>query len=82
VRVNDSLTLDFMSVENPTAHHLAFDVGPSTFDGILTRLRAAGVSYGNDPGEPDNGRIDHPLCPRGLYFVDDARNLYEVMSPR
>ncbi|MEV0264908.1 VOC family protein [Streptomyces sp. NPDC050617] len=80
VRVNDSLTLDFMRVENPVGHHLAFDVDSSTFDGILARIRAAGVPYGSDPNEPDNGRIDHPLCPRGLYFVDDARNLYEVMS--
>jgi catechol 2,3-dioxygenase-like lactoylglutathione lyase family enzyme len=82
VRVNESLTLDFMTVAEPTGHHLAFDVDPQTFDGILARLRAAGVPYGNDPREPDNGRIDHPLCPRGLYFTDDARNLYEVMSPR
>lgn len=81
MRINDSLTLDFMSVENPVGHHLAFDVDPSSFDGILARLRAAGVPYGNDPSEPDNGRIDHPLCPRGPYFTDDAGNLYEVMSP-
>ncbi|MDQ0605571.1 catechol 2,3-dioxygenase-like lactoylglutathione lyase family enzyme [Streptomyces canus] len=82
VQINDSLTLDFMSVENPVGHHLAFDVDPSSFDGILARLNSAGVPYGNDPGEPDNGRIDHPLCPRGLYFTDDAGNLFEVMSPR
>ncbi|MGW6057868.1 VOC family protein [Streptomyces sp. NPDC055189] len=81
VRVNDTLTLDFMTVENPSGHHLAFDVAPADIEAILARLRAAGVPYGNDPGEPDNGRIDHPLCARGLYFVDDARNLYEVMSP-
>ncbi|MFJ2894049.1 VOC family protein [Streptomyces sp. NPDC087218] len=81
VRVNDSLTLDFMSVENPDGHHLAFDVDPASFDGILARLRAAGVPYGNDPGSSDNGRTDHPLCARGLYFTDDAGNLYEVMSP-
>jgi hypothetical protein len=31
---------------------------------------------------PPNGRIDHPLYPRGLFFTDAARNLYEVMSPR
>lgn len=31
--------------------------------------------------ELDNGRVDHPLCPRGLFFTDEARNLYEVMSP-
>ncbi|MFK4274307.1 VOC family protein, partial [Streptomyces milbemycinicus] len=42
VRVNDSLTLDFMSVENPVGHHLAFDVDPSSFDEILARLDSAG----------------------------------------
>ncbi|MGI5154428.1 VOC family protein [Microbispora sp. CA-102843] len=81
VRVNETLTLDFMTVENPVGVHLAFDVDPATFDRILARLREAGVAYGSDPAHPDNGRIDHPLCPRGLFFVDAARNLYEVMSP-
>ncbi|WP_327671436.1 MULTISPECIES: VOC family protein [unclassified Streptomyces] len=81
VRVNESLTLDFMTVEDPRGHHLAFDVDPMTFDHILGRVRELGVPYGNSPRDPANGRIDHPLCPRGLFFVDDARNLYEVMSP-
>ncbi|MDT0344269.1 VOC family protein [Streptomyces litchfieldiae] len=81
VRVNDSLTLDFMAVPEPEGHHLAFDVDPETFDAILARLEAAGVPYGSDPTEPDNGRTDHPLCPRGLFFTDEAGNLYEVMSP-
>ncbi|MFC4063303.1 VOC family protein [Actinoplanes subglobosus] len=81
VRVNDQLTLDFMTVATPAAVHLAFDVDPLTFDGILARLRSAGIPYGSEPDEPDNGRIDHPLCPRGLFFRDETGNLYEVMSP-
>ncbi|PJJ03667.1 hypothetical protein BX264_4056 [Streptomyces sp. 2333.5] len=81
VRVNETLTLDFMTVPDAAGHHLAFDVDSGTFDGILARLRAAGVPYGNDPAEPDNGRTDHPLCARGLFFLDDSGNLYEVMSP-
>jgi len=81
VRVNDQLTLDFMTVDNPVGVHLAFDVDPATFDQVLARLDADGVPYGSEPGEPDNGRTDHPLCARGLYFTDDARNLYELMSP-
>ncbi|MEV7012662.1 VOC family protein [Streptosporangium sp. NPDC051022] len=80
VRVNTSLTLDYMTVDDPRGHHLAFDVDPATFDGILARLRERGVPYGNHPAHPDNGRIDHPLRPRGLFFVDEVRNLYEVMS--
>lgn len=82
VRVNEQLTLDFMTAEGAEGHHLAFDVDAGAFDAILGRLRALGVPYGNDPASPDNGRIDHPLCARGLYFTDAAGNLYEVMSPR
>jgi catechol 2,3-dioxygenase-like lactoylglutathione lyase family enzyme len=82
VRVNESLTLDFLTVPDPQGHHLAFDVDPATFDRILARLRRMNVPYGNDPRQPDNGRIDHRLCPRGLFFADTAGNLYEVMSPR
>ncbi|MEV6861489.1 VOC family protein [Streptosporangium subroseum] len=81
VRVNEQLTLDFMTVAEPEGHHLAFEVDPATFDQILARLRAASVPYGSDPAHPDNGRIDHPLCPRGLFFADAFRNLCEVMSP-
>ncbi|WP_329396786.1 VOC family protein [Streptomyces lydicus] len=81
VRVNESLTLDFMTVPEAEGHHLAFDVDPQTFDGILARIESAGVPYGNDPATPDNGRIDHPLCARGLFFRDASGNLYEVMSP-
>ncbi|MFF8310931.1 VOC family protein [Streptomyces lydicus] len=81
VRVNESLTLDFMTVPEAQGHHLAFDVDPQTFDDILARIESAGVPYGNGPATPDNGRIDHPLCARGLFFRDASGNLYEVMSP-
>ncbi|MCL7492342.1 VOC family protein [Streptomyces sp. MCA2] len=80
VRVNETLTLDFMTVPDAEGHHLAFDVDPETFDGILARIQAAGILYGSHPAEPDNGRTDHPLCARGLFFRDDSHNLYEVMS--
>ncbi|MGW5823148.1 VOC family protein, partial [Streptomyces noursei] len=41
----------------------------------------ADVPYGSRPDQPDNGRTDHPLCARGLFFTDADGNLYEVMSP-
>ncbi|MDN3353049.1 VOC family protein [Actinomadura sp. DC4] len=81
VRVNEQLTVDFMTVEEPAGHHLAFDVDPETFDRILARVRELDVPFGNSPRTPANGRVDHPLCPRALFFADAARNLYEVMSP-
>ncbi|MDA3628696.1 VOC family protein [Saccharopolyspora sp. WRP15-2] len=81
VEVNDSLTLQFMTAPELEPHHLAFDVAPEEFDQVLTRLRDRDVPFGNSPFEPENGRIDHPLSPRGLFFRDDSGNLYEVMSP-
>jgi catechol 2,3-dioxygenase-like lactoylglutathione lyase family enzyme len=81
VRVNPSFTIDYLTVENAQAHHLAFDVDPATFDGILARIMKLGVPFGSNPREPQNGRIDHPLCPRGLFFADPNGHLYEVMSP-
>ena len=48
-RVNDELTLDFMTVEDPAGHHLAFDVDPYTFDQILARIRELDVPFGNGP---------------------------------
>lgn len=81
VAVNESFTMDFMTVEQPAGQHLAFDVDPATFDAVLGRLRDGGVPYGSDPQAPDNGRTDHPLAARGLYFADADGNLYEIMSP-
>ncbi|AEW93015.1 MULTISPECIES: VOC family protein [Streptomycetaceae] len=81
VRVNDTLTLDFLTVPHPEGHHLAFDVDPATFDRVLGRLRETRTPYGSDPGHPDNGRTDHRFAARGLYFRDRSGNLYEVMSP-
>ncbi|MFE6741648.1 VOC family protein [Streptomyces tubercidicus] len=82
VRVNETLTLDFMTAPDAEGHHLAFDVDPETFDAILTRLQSANIPYGNAPTTPTNARTDHPLCARGLFFRDDSHNLYEVMSPQ
>lgn len=82
VKVNDGLTLEFMTVDQPVGVHLAFDVDPDTFDRVLARLKELGVPYGDRPWSPDNGRTDHPLCPRGLFFTDRTGNLYEIMSPR
>jgi hypothetical protein len=80
VRVNDTLTLDFMTVPDPIGHHLAFTVDGDTFDTILARITEIDIPFGNSPASRDNRRIDHPLCARGLFFEDVTGNLYEVMS--
>lgn len=81
VRINEQLTLDFMTVEEPHPVHLAFDVDPATFDHALDHLRANDIPHGNRPYSPDNGLTDHPFAGRGVFFKDAAENLYELMSP-
>ena len=81
VRVNEQLTLDFMTVEEPHPMHLAFDVDATTFDAALNHLRANDIPHGNRPTDTTNGQIDHPFAARGVFFRDAAQNLYELMSP-
>jgi catechol 2,3-dioxygenase-like lactoylglutathione lyase family enzyme len=81
VRVNSALTLDFIRSEQPFAgHHLAFRVDDAEFEGILRRLQARGIPYGDDPSTSDNLQTRHPLAARGLYFVDPNGHLFEVMT--
>ena len=83
IRVNDSLTLDFLTVAHPQGHHLAFDVDAVTFDSAVERLDSREIPYGDEPAHADNGRIDtaHPLGGRGVYFSDASGNLYELIAP-
>jgi catechol 2,3-dioxygenase-like lactoylglutathione lyase family enzyme len=83
VRVNGALTLDFIRSEQPIeGHHLAFRVDEAEFEGILRRLQARGIAYGDDPRTPDNLQTTHPLAAQGLYFVDPNGHLFEVMTHR
>ncbi len=80
VRVNETLSLDFATVERVTPQHLAFDVDTATFDRVVGHLRAAGIHYGDDPRHPDNGGVDHALAARGLYWASEDGHLFEVMT--
>ena len=80
VRVNETLRLFFVTSDKVMGQHLAFVVNDATFDGILGRLRQMGVTYGNSPRDPANGRTDHPLASRGLFWTDPDGHLFEVMT--
>jgi len=47
VRVSDSFTIAFLHAEQVAGYHLGFHIGEDDFAGILSRLHAAGVPYGN-----------------------------------
>jgi catechol 2,3-dioxygenase-like lactoylglutathione lyase family enzyme len=60
--------------------HVAFLVDDDAFDAILRRLQSQGVAYGSQPNDPANGRIDHPLSKRGLFFQTLDGHLFELMA--
>jgi catechol 2,3-dioxygenase-like lactoylglutathione lyase family enzyme len=81
VHVNPHLTIDFYTAEHCEPLHIAFLAGNKEFDAIVQRLRPPPTPTANDPNDPANGRLDHPLAPRGLYFRTPDGHLIEVITP-
>ena len=80
VRVSETFTVSFMASGQVFGIHLGFHISEADFDGILSRLQAAGVPYGNDPRERANLHTDHPFVGSGLFFVDANGYLVEMMT--
>jgi catechol 2,3-dioxygenase-like lactoylglutathione lyase family enzyme len=80
VRVNEILTLLFLTSDKRTPQHMAFLVDDATLDGVISRLERMAWPYGNSPRQPDNRRTDHPFAPRGLFWTDPSGHLYELMA--
>jgi len=80
VRVNDQLTMLFDHRESFDSHHYAFHVSDAEFDAILGRVKDAGIAYGSQPGELDNGRLNDWGGGRGVYFTDPDGHLFELMT--
>lgn len=80
VRVSSGFTLDFFDVQQAEPVHVAFAADRPAFDRILAQLQADSIAYGSEPNDPANGRTDHPLAERGLYFRTPDGHLFEVMS--
>jgi catechol 2,3-dioxygenase-like lactoylglutathione lyase family enzyme len=80
VHVSSGFTLDFFDAAQIEPMHIAFVADGPTFDHILGRLRSEGIAYGSEPNDPANGRVDHPLADRGLYFRTPDDHLLEVMA--
>ena len=79
--IGESVCLLFSSTEAVAAQHMAFRVDEATFAGIVERLRARSVRFGNDPEDVTNGRTEEPLGGRGrVYVLDPAGHLFEVAA--
>lgn len=59
VYVNDGLTLDFQDTDEQfPIYHFCFRVNQADFDGILARIKAAGIKYRSTVGGTVDMRVD------------------------
>lgn len=81
LRINDSLTFDYVDADHVDPQHYAFLVGDPEFDAIFTRIVAAGIQYGSGPRSSADGQLNHRRGGRGLYFRGGPDpHLYEIMT--
>lgn len=80
VEVGSGFTIDFFDAVQAEPVHVAFVTDDATFDRILGQLQSQRIAYGSQPNDPANGRVDHPLADRGLYFRTPDGHLFEVMT--
>lgn len=80
VDLGHGAALLFSTSETVGFEHVAFRVDQARFAGAVTRLRARGMSFGNDPEDPRNGETTDPLGGAGrVYFHDENGHLFEVV---
>jgi catechol 2,3-dioxygenase-like lactoylglutathione lyase family enzyme len=81
VYVSNGLTLDVDQVEGPLpVLHYCFRVGDGEFDGIVSRLTAAGIPYRSTPHGPADGRINTQHGGRIVYWSKPDGHVWEALT--
>lgn len=81
VYVSDSLTLDFDTWPEPVpALHFALRVSEAEFDGLVARLRAAGVGLRSHPHGPEDGQVGEHGGGRLVYWGEPAPHVWELLT--
>jgi len=82
VQVDNEVTLDFLNADGMEIQmqHYAFLVSEKEFDQIFGRIQARKLKYWADPGQKQEGRINHHFGGRGVYFQDPSGHLLEIIT--
>ena len=83
VRVTDRLTLQIAPWGSGGGEHLAFAMAKDEFEEVFSRVRAAGIPYGDTFHEVGNmrGPGDEPGARgpgKAVYFFDPSKHLIEI----
>ncbi len=80
VKVNSTLTFDFLTKEKFSKQHYAFKVSEEQFDEIFNRIKEENLPYGSDPYDRENKKINHHYNGRGVYFPDPDGHILEIIT--
>ena len=81
VKTDNGTNLDYMDTDGEiTSQHYAFLVDEPNFDAIFERIRAHKLPYWADPGQTQQGQINHHDGGRGLYFEDPNGHFLEIIT--
>ena len=80
VKVNSTLTLDFMNKKEFSSNHYAFKVSEQQFDEIFGRIKSDNITFGSGPNSVDDGQINTRYGGRGLYFKDPNGHILEIIT--
>ena len=81
VYVNDGLTLDFDEWDDPFPRiHYCFRVSQPEFDGILERIKAAGIPYRSDVHGPVNFQVNTQHGGSIVYWNEPDGHQWEMLT--
>ena len=81
VKTDNGTNLDYMDTDGEIAsQHYAFLVDDQDFDANFERIRARKLAYWSDPGQTQQGQINHHDGGRGLYFEDPDGHFLEIIT--
>jgi catechol 2,3-dioxygenase-like lactoylglutathione lyase family enzyme len=79
--IGESAALLLTPADTVASQHVAFRVDEGAFAGIVDRLRAKGIAFGNHPEAPTNAQTADPFGGRGrVYFADPNGHFFEVIA--
>ena len=80
VKVNSTLTLFLLNMQEFQSAHYAFKVTESDFDKIFSKVKSENIAYGSTPFAPENGQINYNNGGRGVFFKDLNGHLLEIIT--
>jgi catechol 2,3-dioxygenase-like lactoylglutathione lyase family enzyme len=80
VKVNTTLSLDFMVKNDFSSNHYAFKVSDQQFDEIFERIKTDKVVFGSGPYSLNDGKINNDYGGRGAYFKDPNGHVLEIIT--